>query len=112
MESAGKPNGKRTRHDLTLREKYDVIQKAMQKVTHHNLADEFKCSESQISHIVGNRAEIESNFENNFNSNAKRLKAAPNHDVNEAVWEWFTVVTGKGIPVSSKLFVKFLCRIF
>jgi hypothetical protein len=112
MESACKSSGKRKRHDLTLKEKYEVIQRADQEVSHHKIAEAFQCSESQISHIIGNRIEIERCFEENFNSKSKRLKAAPNRDINQAVWNWFQVVTGKSIPVSSNHFVKIFAVYF
>lgn len=99
--ATGKSAKKRKRHDLTLKEKFEVIQEIQKQVPYRKIAEKFVCSISQICHIANNRAEIAKCLEENLNSKAKRLKAAPNRDINEAVWHWFQSVTGKGIPLSS-----------
>lgn len=100
MLAISKTSGKRPRNDLTLKEKYDVIQQLKQHVPYRKLANDFNCSIGQISRIFVNRIEIEKRFAENINSKVKRLKAAPNQDVNEAVWLWFQTVTAQGIPLS------------
>jgi hypothetical protein len=52
---AGKIGGKRRRHDLTLKERYDVIQKLDGQVPYRILARNFNCSIGQISNIAENR---------------------------------------------------------
>lgn len=99
--AAGKTAEKRKRHDLTLKEKHEVIQEIHKHVPYDKIAMKFKCSVSQICHIADNRTEIERCFENNLNSKAKRLKTAPNRDINEAVWHWYQSVAEKNIPLSS-----------
>ncbi len=98
--AAGKINLKRVRKNLTLKEKYDIIQKVQQHLPYRKLAKDYNCSIGQISNVVRNRAEIEKSFEDNINPKAKRLKGAPNHDINDAVWHWFQSVTAKSIPLS------------
>jgi hypothetical protein len=97
---ARKTGVKRPRHDLTLDEKYDVTQQIQRKVPYRKLAEEHKCGIGQISRIAQNRATIEKCFEENVNSKGKRLNSARNHDINEAVWDWFQVVSTKHIPLS------------
>ncbi len=80
--AAEKTSGKRKRHDLTLKEKYEVIQQVQKHVPFRNLAEKFNCSLGQISHIVEKRAEIEEMFELNANSKIQRINQAPNRAVN------------------------------
>ncbi len=98
--ASGKSATKRKRHDLTLKEKFDVIQQVKQHVPYGKIANAFNCSSSQICRIAQNRAEIETSFEENLNSNAKRMKAARNRDINEAVWRWYQTIAAKNIPVT------------
>lgn len=96
----GKGNEKHQRHDLTLKQKFDVVQKMRRHVSYRTLAEDYKCSLGQLSNIAKNMAQIEDAFEENRNSKAKRLTNAPNKDINEAVFLWFQKVSTKGIPLS------------
>ncbi len=92
---------------MTLKQKSDVVQQVRHHVPYRKLANDFNCSIGQISNISVNQTGIEKCFEENLNPKAKRVKSAPNHDINEAVWNWFRRVSGKGIPLSGKNLVDF-----
>lgn len=112
--AAGEKTGsKRRRHDLTLKEKYEVIQLVDRHVPYGRISDNFKCSVEQFSHIAVNRSEIEEKFESNMNSKAKCLKQASNRVIKETVFKFFRHVSSKGIPITGKnsLFYDFFCLI-
>lgn len=95
-----KGRGKRKRHDLTLKEKWEVYHEIESKTPYRTLMKNHNCSLGQLSNIKAHHEEIEESLDANLNSNLKRLRAAPNRDINSAVWAWFQRVTAKGIPLS------------
>ena len=87
---AEKSSGKR--HDLTLKEKYEVIKvvRKQPKIGSRNLAKMFKCGKTQICTILKNTDQIEELYESNVSSKGcqfrKRNRKSEFSDINEALY--------------------------
>jgi len=82
MASCSTEKTKRKRNELTLSQRYAAIQHQSAGKGTRELARLYGCSTTQITWCIEHRNEIEQRFEQNVNSEVKRLRVAPNQDIN------------------------------
>ena len=95
---------KRPRHDLDLKQKYEVVQLLMTGCKQKFIADKFHVNESTISRLKNNQNEIVSEFEfGKQNFNAMRHKHFQLEKVDAVLLEWFRTVSAGKAGVSGAL---------
>ena len=105
-EVSSSSNRKRTH--LSLEKKVEIISKSKTNpgIGVRVLADIFSCSKTQIAAILKQKESILSSYESNA-STSKKSRASKFLDINEALYEWYTLVCSKNIyPDGSQLLEK------
>ena len=93
---------KKKRNDLTLAQKYTVIQasKKFPKPGIRKLAEEFQCGKTQISTILQNEARIVEMYEENASGAACQLKRVRNSkfgELNDSLFQWYCMATSRNL---------------
>src|SRR5262249_33720135 len=104
MASSAAKTIKRKRNELTLSQRYAVIQGQNSGKGTRELARIYSCSTTQITWCIPHRDEIQHQFEQNVNSEAKRFRVATNQDINDEIFQWYEELAGKGLPINGKYF--------
>ena len=92
-----------TRHALSLKEKYEVINTANKNpgLTSRALATKFSCSKTQINTVLKNKDSIVEMYEANMSSTSvlsrKRSRPSEFSAVNEALYSWYLLATSRNI---------------
>ena len=92
-----------TRHALSLKEKYEVINTANKNpgLASRALATKFSCSKTQINTVLKNKDSIVEMYEANMSSTSvlsrKRSRPSEFSAVNEALYSWYLLATSRNI---------------
>ena len=96
----------RKRKCLNISEKVKVLEFAKQNsnLGSRKLADHFEIGKTQIQAIPKNKEAIIDAYASNETPNhAKRKHSSKYSDVNQAVWDWYTICRNSNIPVSGSI---------
>jgi hypothetical protein len=97
----------RKRKILSLEERIKVIESADKgKETARTLAERFSVGKTQIQSILRDKEKITQTWKEGLaGKDRKYVKArkCTYGDVNELVWEWFTIAQSKNIPITGRL---------
>ena len=88
---------------LTFHRNFAVLEYAKKhpNLGSRKIADQFGTGKTQIQAILRNKESIVTLYESNICRNqVKRSRTAKYSDVNEAVWDWYTLFRKPNIPVS------------
>ena len=91
---------------LDISEKVKVLEFAKQNPNHgsRKLADHFGIGKTQIQSIRKTKEAIMDAYASNETPNhAKRKRSSKYSDVNQAVWDWYTMCRNSNIPVSGSM---------
>ena len=91
---------------LDLSQKFAVLEYAKKhpNLGSRKIADQFGTGKTQIQAILRNKESIVTLYESNICRNqVKRSRTAKYSDVNEAVWDWYTLCRKSNIPVSGAM---------
>ena len=91
---------------LDISEKVKVLEFAKQNpnLGSRKLADHFEIGKTQIQAILKNKeAIIHAYVSNETPNHAKRKPSSKYSDVNQAVWDWYTMCRNSNIPVSGSM---------
>ncbi len=91
-----------SRSALTLEQKIDVI-KSSETLSQRKLAEKFSCGKTQILNILKRKRELMDEWEDNTDSQRKRLCTRPFQVIEDRLWDWFCNARGRGVPVSGPL---------
>lgn len=94
------------RKRLTLKEKIELINVAEKdKLSLRDLGKKFGISKNQASHVLQEKEEIRKLWITNSNENSKTVKFRRTEasEIDKVVFNWFSVIRGKDIPVSGVL---------
>ena len=94
------PKKTATRKDLTLKEKFELIQQSKSlKAT--ELAALYGCGKTQVYSVLKNKAKVidlyESSLEKNVSLSTRRQKKSPNGELNELLYEWYQLALSKNV---------------
>ena len=90
------------RNCLSLQQRVEVINYAKNHPNegYRKVAETFRIGRTQAQKILKEREEILARYENNqVQWSKKRVRSAKYSDVNEALWEWYTLCRESNIPV-------------
>lgn len=96
------PPIKNRRTRLTLKQKYELI-KDCESLTIAGIVKKYEICASAVYKILKNKNEIEKEFREAENLNAKRYVTFRNEQLNTLVYEWFVKARAKNIPVTGTL---------
>ena len=102
MSSSATSHGSRsiTRKDLTLKQKYELIQQS-KDLKAQELAALFGCGKTQVYSVLKNKAKITEIYESNLRSNAslltRRKRKSPNGELNDLLYEWYQLALRKNV---------------
>ena len=96
------------RHDLALKDKYEVVlfQQNNIQSERKDIANFFSIAESTVTKLISNTAKIKKNFEeSNIRPSAKRLRRGSFSEVDPALLKWFTQMhtTRPAFPISGAI---------
>lgn len=95
----------KTRNDLTLQKKIEVIRYIEAGNSERKAAEAFKVSKGCIHNIKIRKEEYLSQYEdeNMSKDRCRKIRKTENEDVNELVWTWFKKARAMDIPLSGPL---------
>lgn len=90
---------------LSLQQRVEVIRYAENHPNegYRKLAEKFGVGRTQVQKILKEREAILAHYKSNVQTSKKRLRSAKYSDVNEALWEWYTLCRESNIPVDRKM---------
>uniref|UniRef100_H3A4H9 HTH CENPB-type domain-containing protein n=1 Tax=Latimeria chalumnae TaxID=7897 RepID=H3A4H9_LATCH len=93
------------RNELSLQQKILLIKEhESSKKSIRALAEQFNCGKTQACTIINRKRDYMTAFEENADSNRKRICYKRGHeDINEATWKWFQATRALNIPLSGPL---------
>lgn len=94
------------RRYLTIHDKMSVIEKREKGISERKLAEEYKCSKTQINNIYKNRDVIRKDFDENINFSLKVKKKGTYEDINVQVYRWYCKMKNKNIRVTGPMLKK------
>ena len=101
------PSPKRSRRELSLKEKYDLIQASerIPKPTQKDLAFMFEVGKTTtVSEILKRKDEYKGIYEETTTSKRKRHDTGSKYgELNELVYQWFKQARAKNIPLSGPI---------
>ena len=103
--SARPPPKTAKRTPLTLKERVTLIKKFEEdKTSQRQLAAQFNVSKTQVQETLKRKAEFMSAYEENSNSDRKRLHNSNLLEkIDDMTWQWFQTVRANNLPVSGPL---------
>ena len=94
----------RTRNELNLEAKVNLIRDKERELSHRGLKDKFQVSVDAIKHILKRQHEYISDYESNMYKKVKRkFHNDLSQTINDTVYEWFVLQRAKKIPVSGPI---------
>ena len=101
MSTTGKPE----RHDLTVRDKFDLLKKydELPKCSQTEAANKLGISQPLLCKLIKQRYEIETSIETNATVTRKRKRCGKEEDAERALKEWFERIREKDARVDSPL---------
>ena len=100
------PSPKRSRRELSLKEKYDLIQASerIPKPTQKDLTSMFGVGKTTVSDILKRKDEYKGIYEENTTSKCKRHDTGSKYgELNDLVYQWFKQARAKNIPLSGPI---------
>lgn len=94
---------RRTVAALTLENRIQVIDEAKKGNSQRTLAAMFKCSKTQIQHILANKEQLNLEWEENGDKNCRYTKRKRENLVNEMVWGWIQQVRSEGGAITGRM---------
>ncbi|XP_063918645.1 tigger transposable element-derived protein 4-like [Zophobas morio] len=90
---------KQKRKALTLKDKYDIIQKIQSGVKQRDVSQEMNLIKSTVSMIWKQREAILSAY-GQGNSTCKKMRKSKHHEMDQGLLKWFTQKRQENVPVS------------
>ena len=94
---------KRKRTDLSLEQKYQIIQLLDNKVSQSEVARRYGISQPTVSGIAKKREDITRQYESNANPTRKRERTGKAADIEAALAEWFNEARQHGTPLAGSI---------
>ena len=97
------PSTKRSRKELTLKQKYDLVQEAEKKAkpTQKELGIKFGIGKTTVSDILKRKSEYTQLFEENTTSQRKQHNSGSKYgELNDLVFKWFKQARANNIPLN------------
>ena len=94
---------KRERTDLSLEQKYEIIQLLDNKVSQSEFARRYGVSQPTVSGIAKKSEDITRQYESNANPTRKRQRTGKATDIEAALAEWFNEARQRDIPLAGPL---------
>ena len=93
------------RNGLSLKQRVKMINYAKNhpKEGYRRVAEKFGIGRTQAQKTLKEKEVILAEYENNMQSCKKRVRSAKYSDVNEALWEWYTLCRESNIPVDGTM---------
>ena len=97
--ASGQAKGRSTgRKDLTLKEKFELIQQS-KGLKVRELAALYGCGKTQVYSVLKNKAQIIASYEASLEKNAtittRRNRKSPNGELNQLLYEWYLLALRK-----------------
>ena len=88
------------RKDLTLKEKFELIQQ-FKGLKARELAALYGCGKTQVYSVLKNKAQITASYEASLEKNAtlttRRNRKSPNGELNQLFYEWYQLALCKNV---------------
>lgn len=97
---------KRKRQDISLAQKYEVVQLLEQRVSQSEIARRLGMSQPTVSVIAKNRSQIKEDFESCANPDRKRQRMGNSATVDRALLEWFKTARHRDIPLNGPILME------
>ena len=93
-------NSSTTRKDLTLKEKFELIQQS-KSLKPRELAALYGCGKTQVYLVLKNKVKVmetyESSLEKNASVSTRRQRKSPNGELNKLLYDWYQLALRKNV---------------